>query len=54
VTKILIHGLESKPAVVLAGNVETNFIYDAERKTLMTGGFILKLGQGKMLEVAWN
>lgn len=54
VTKILIHGLESRPAVVLAGNVETDFIYDAERKTLMTGGFTLKLGQGKMLEVAWN
>jgi|LauGreDrversion4_2_1035121.scaffolds.fasta_scaffold72359_2 hypothetical protein len=54
VTKILIHGIESRPAVVLAGNVETDYIYDADRKTLMTGGFVLKLGQGKMLEVAWN
>lgn len=54
VTKILIHGLESRPAVVLAGNVESDYIYDVERKTLMTSGFVLKLGQGKMLEVAWN
>ena len=54
VTKILIHGLESRPAVVLAGNVEADYIYDTTRKTLMTSGFVLKLGQGKMLEVAWN
>jgi hypothetical protein len=54
VTKILIHGLESSPAVLLAGNVENDFVYDAERKTLMTSGFVMKLGHGKMLELAWN
>lgn len=54
VTKILIHGLESRPAVVLAGNVEAEYVYDPARKTLMTAGFSMRLGQGKMLEVAWN
>jgi hypothetical protein len=54
VTKVLIHGMENNPAVVLAGNVEADYLYDAERKTLMTGGFVLALGQGKMIEVAWN
>ena len=54
VTKVLIHGMENNPAVVLAGNVEADYLYDAERKTLMTGGFVLALGQGKMIEVACN
>lgn len=44
VTKIVIHGLESNPAVVLGGNVEIDYLYDAEKKALYTSGYEFKLG----------
>ena len=43
-TKIVIHGLESNPAVVLGGNVEIDYLYDAEKKALYTSGYEFKLG----------
>lgn len=54
VTKVIIYGLESSPAIVLAANIESDYLYDVERKALVTSGFSLKLGQGKMIELAWN
>jgi alpha-glucosidase (family GH31 glycosyl hydrolase) len=54
VTKIVIYGLESNPAVVLGGNVEIDYLYNAEKKALYTSGYEFELGQGKMLELAWN
>jgi hypothetical protein len=39
---------------VLAANIESDYLYDVDRKALVTSGFSLKLGQGKMIELAWN
>lgn len=54
VTKVIIYGLDSNPAIVLAANIESDYYYDVDRKALVTSGFSLKLGQGKMIELAWN
>jgi len=54
VTKVIVYGIETEPAVLLSGNVEADFVYDAAKKAVITSGFSLKLGQGKMIEIAWN
>lgn len=54
VTAVVIYGVETAPVLVLAANLEANFLYDADKKALYTSGFSMKLGQGKMIELAWN
>lgn len=54
VTKVIIYGVETAPVLVLAANIEVDFIYDVEKKAVITSGFSMKLGQGKMIELAWN
>lgn len=39
VSKIVIYGLKTAPAIVLGANVEIDYLYDDEKQALFTGGF---------------
>jgi hypothetical protein len=55
VSEIVIYGLSTPPELVLVANIEADFVWDYETGALYTAGFEpLVLGQGKMVELAWN
>ena len=44
VSKVTIYGVESEPVLVLGGNVEVDFMYDASQKAVIATDFELTLG----------
>lgn len=55
VTKVVFYGIHIEPALVLAANVEADFYFSEEQGSVTIVGFKpMIIGQGKMIELAWN